>query len=119
MQVHINENTTFEAKLLDGSKIHAITKDDVSKLKAGTNVGILMGKSKKEVHQVKAVSIQGLEIVETGESSVDVLIDGKKTSYDKLSEIAIGEGYGDVHELLAAFKPPFKGSIVHWTERKY
>lgn len=135
-------------QLMIYSKNHTIREDSSERWRAGMDIHFVINNRTKNRFQfapvVKCVSVQEIEIkdvtstsypndfstkihltVSRGEwtatftQAFSVKVDGVQLSHDKVSQLAINDGFNSFEDFFKYFNKDFKGKIIHWTDLKY
>lgn len=114
----------FKEPINQGTKIHSIREDKHNRWKPGRLLQGVTGARSKRYNvffKSKCVSTQHIEItwLELKERHLAIFIDRRKLYPTELHELAINDGFKNLHDLKQWFNKDFKGKIIHWTNFKY
>ena len=112
-------NEDFVPAIVAGTKIHTIRAGQ--RWQAGEVAEFCVRAHQPDQHafwpSLPVVSIQAIELTTT-----ELRVDGRLLSPTETLALAQADGFETTAALLAFFadKPlPFRGQLVHWTERRY
>ena len=126
--------TLFVEKILSGSKIHTIRKDEKDRWKVGTNIHFVINNRTKNRFQFAPIlpvkSIQKFR-VSWDDGIVHIYIDdilfytniGLHSRFiefhKQMQKFAENDGFSDIKSFLSWFNDDFDGKIIHWTDSYY
>jgi hypothetical protein len=121
--------TKFIDQIQSGQKIHAIwnTKQN---WRAGMSIQVYTGRYKagdrKHHFDMVCTGTQTIEIDFTNHLKKSIKIDGRELDDLECVELAMNDGFGGGWAISQAYfqkwfgtKKPFKGIIIHWTNKRY
>ncbi len=130
------EQTNFQQKIKDGSKIHTIRRDPHCRWKPGMQIHMATGIRTKNYNcfddnkQCKSVQSIKINYYRDGEilRCIEIIIDGDlfysqsghgSFGAGNLDKLARNDGFDSVDDFLRFFCDDFEGRIIHWFPFKY
>lgn len=124
----------FVPRILEGSKIHTIRKDEKKRWKHGTDIHFATGvrtKNYNQFYKSRCKHIDEIEIVWNNPFRTDfnssscirigdngdyftVYINGKIQSYANVLSLAKNDGFDSVEDFARWFNANYRGRIIHW-----
>jgi hypothetical protein len=122
----ITYKADFVPKILDGSKIHTIRRDEPNRYKTGVTLHQWKGNpcnpiaSPYHFDTTKCVSTQQILILFKNDPRVEVIVDNRYLNPVEIEALAKNDGFLSSYELFKWFNfEDFKGKIIHWTDKRY
>lgn len=118
----------FIPLILSGEKIHTIREDSNDRWGKGALINFATGiksHNYKEHLKKECVSTQSIEIywnMKSGELTPTIFVDSRELNQNDLSLLAKNDGFETLEDFLSWDswnKRPFKGKIIHWTDKRY
>lgn len=113
----------FVDKILGGSKIHTIRRDQHNRWKTGNSIQFATGVRTKNYHCFKigrCESYQIIQIVYPGFTKFpQVFIDGFLISDITFDQLIKNDGFDNAEDFYKWFDKSFEGIIIHWTKLRY
>jgi hypothetical protein len=118
----------FEPKIQAGTKIHTIREDAHDRWRAGMKMHMATGVRTKNYRCFETKECTGVQEIYICRNSdyleqTIVKVDGKVLTQNEVQQLAWGDGFSCLIDFWQwfAFKEsnPFKGKIIHWTDKRY
>lgn len=113
----------FVPKIIDGTKIHTIRRDEHRRWQKGVRIHFATGVRTKDYKQFKVGVCKFNQAIHTEASTRSVWL-GLNGGMHKLSAIGVdllakNDGFDSTDEFWQWFSEDFQGVIVHWTDFVY
>jgi len=114
----------FKEKILDGSKIHTIRRDNKNRWNRG-NIIYFTNETCSDINNYfkigECINTQKIEIMQN--VGLTIKVDDKYISKDQINSLFKNDGFDDLIDFLIFFNKNygqhFTGKIIHWTDFKY
>lgn len=101
-------------------KIHTLREDKKKRWGLGVKIHFTTGVRTKRMYIFKVdecTGTQEISIIPFG--GTKIFVDKKQLSGGEICELAKNDGFDSLEDFWKWFNKPFKGRIIHWTEKRY